>query len=151
MDKIETKDIIVGNVISDGNSIFKCKKVTCKFITCTLITGDADGFFPEKDGTYMFCRRDTIWSKLSTTKVVFRKWRKEGDIIALFPEQTDPKKLTVGSYMHVGQHSDADYNAIISETVPASETEYADLLSELKRIGYDGIKVVRRCKPKYEN
>lgn len=83
------------------------------------------------------------------TKVVFRKWRKDGEIIALFPEQTNRTSLMVGSYMHLGQHSDADYHAVIAATVLASEAEYAHLLSELKRIGYENIRVVRRCKIKY--
>lgn len=87
--------------------------------------------------------------KTIQTKVVFRKWRKDGEIIALFPEQTNRTSLMVDSYMHVGQHSDADYNAVIAATVPASEPEYADLLSELKRIGYENIRVARRCKIKY--
>lgn len=81
------------------------------------------------------------------TEVVFRKFKQGGDIIALFPEQTN--RLMVGSYMHVGQHSDADYNGVISATTPATESEYAALLAELKSIGYDDLKILKRGKPKY--
>lgn len=83
----------------------------------------------------------------SMTKVVFRKFKQGGDIIALFPEQVN--RLMVGSYMHLGQHSDADYDGVISKTTPAKESEYADLLAELKSIGYEDIKVLKRNKPKY--
>lgn len=81
------------------------------------------------------------------TKVVFRKFKQGGDIIALFPEQTS--RLMVGSYMHVGQHSNADYNGVIAATTPATESEYVDLLAELKSIGYDDLRILKRGKPKY--
>lgn len=83
------------------------------------------------------------------TKVVFRKWNKGDDIIALFPEQTNRINLMVGSYMHVGQHSDADYDGVISATTPAKESEYAELLAELKSIGYDDLRVMQKCRPKF--
>lgn len=81
------------------------------------------------------------------TKVIFRKFKQGGDIIALFPEQTS--RLMVSSYMHVGQHSDADYNGVIAATIPAKESEYTELLAELKSIGYDDLKILKRGKPKY--
>ena len=77
------------------------------------------------------------------TKVIFRKF-KEGDIIALFPElpgTNDP--YTCESYMHVGQHSSASID-IVSITKPAKPDEYADLLAELKRIGYDDLRIAKR-------
>lgn len=83
------------------------------------------------------------------TKVIFRKYKQDGDIIALFPEQINHRNMTVGSYMHVGQHSDADYTGVISLTTPVSESEYAELLAELISIGYDDLRVMKRCKPKY--
>lgn len=83
------------------------------------------------------------------TKVVFRKFKQGGEIIALFPEQINHRNLTVCSYMHVGQHSDADYNGVISATTLATESEYAALLSELKSIGYNDLRVIKRGKPKY--
>lgn len=78
------------------------------------------------------------------TKVVFRKFKQGGDIIALFPEQVNRENLMVGSYMHVGQHSDADYIGVIAATTPAKESEYAELLAELKRIGYGDLQIAKR-------
>lgn len=80
-------------------------------------------------------------------KVVFRKFKQGGDIIVLFPEQVN--RLMVGSYMHVGKHSDADYAGVIAATTPATESEYANLLAELKSIGYNELQVLKRGKPKY--
>ena len=83
------------------------------------------------------------------TKVIFRKC-KEGDIIALFPEElNNPSDYSIVSYMHVGQHGGADYEHIIQTTAPATESKYADLLAELKSIGYDDLRVIRRCRPNY--
>ncbi len=82
-------------------------------------------------------------------KVLFRKFKRGGDIIALFPEQTNRNNYTIASYMHIGQHSDADYDRVISQTTPAKEGEYADLLAELICIGYEDLRVIEKCKPKY--
>ena len=81
------------------------------------------------------------------TKVIFRKW-KDGDIIALFPEEPgtqDPG--TCSSYMHVGQHSAAN-PAIIRETKPATPDEYRELALELKSIGYN-LEIISRNKHKF--
>ena len=43
-----------------------------------------------------------------TTDVVFRKF-KDGRIIALLPHEVCTHKGDITSYMHVGQHSSADY------------------------------------------
>ena len=67
-------------------------------------------------------------------KVIFRKFP-EGDVIALFPEEDQGRGL-IGSYMTVGQHSDAS-KSLITELEPASKEEAAKLADELKRIGYD--------------
>ena len=84
------------------------------------------------------------------TKIVFRKFRKNGDVIALFPERIwNQHDYSIASYMHVGQHSGADYDHIIRATIPATESEYADLLAELKSIGYDDLRVMRKCRPNY--
>jgi hypothetical protein len=77
------------------------------------------------------------------THVIFRRF-KEGDIIALFPyDQWDKEGLYCGSYMHIGQHSGADYNGLIQATKPAKECEYDALKSELEGIGYN-LKVIKR-------
>lgn len=77
------------------------------------------------------------------TKVIFRKFR-DGDVIALFPEiPADILGHNCQSYMHVGQHGAADPH-LSGRTAPATPEEYADLMNELTRIGYDGLVVVRR-------
>ncbi len=82
------------------------------------------------------------------TKVVFRKFRKGGEVIALFPDEPwNPDAGTVTSYMHVGQHSDADYDHVVALTRPAREHECQPLLAELKSIGYDDLRVMKRCRP----
>lgn len=80
----------------------------------------------------------------------FRKW-KNGDIIALFPDDVDPHDGTVTSYMHIEQHGAADYAGVIADTSLAQEDEYKDLLNELKAIGYTDLRVVQRARPKFTN
>ena len=51
--------------------------------------------------------------------VIYRKWRDDAEIIALFPEiPSDVFGWYCESYMHLGQHSRADYNGVIRATVP---------------------------------
>jgi hypothetical protein len=82
------------------------------------------------------------------TKVIFRKW-KNGAVIALFPDYTNPHDRTVTSYMHIGQHGDADYGYVISTTHPALPNEYRDLLAELITTGYADLHVVQRARPNF--
>ena len=70
--------------------------------------------------------------------VVFRKdrdgWREP---FALFPElPADKDGLYCTCYQQVGQHCAADYGLCITSSDPASPAEYADLLRELRQIGY---------------
>lgn len=81
-------------------------------------------------------------------KAIFRKFKQDGDIIALFPEQVNQANMMVSSYMHVSQHSDADYTGVVGATTPAKDNEYAELLTELKHIGYNDLQVMKRYKPK---
>jgi len=68
--------------------------------------------------------------------VIFRRYKNEEDIIALFPdEEADPHGNCM-SYMHVGQHGAADLKVVDGDTDPASEPEYRALKLELERIGY---------------
>lgn len=83
-------------------------------------------------------------------KVVFRKKNEDGDIVAIFPRRPwsqEPNVIT--SYAHVGQHSAACYDWISESTVPATESEYADLLNELKQIGYTAIEIITEYKPQF--
>ena len=75
-----------------------------------------------------------------TQRVIFRKWKGNGDVIAFFPDQRDGPYI--GSYEHIGQHGNASYPH--PQTEPASANEYADLLAELRSIGYDDLRIVKR-------
>ena len=78
------------------------------------------------------------------TKVVFRTF-KNGEVIALFPYEQEQRGRCM-SYMHVGQHSCADYNYCIGETRLATKDEYQPLYDELKSIGYDDLVIIKRKK-----
>jgi len=67
-------------------------------------------------------------------KVIFRIWK--GEVIALFPEERE-RDGSVTSYMHIGQHSGADYDYIIRHSRPATEKKYKLLYKELVQVGYN--------------
>lgn len=73
---------------------------------------------------------------MEKTKVIFRKFKDGGDIIALFPEFVNYPDGCIESYQHLGQHGAADYSHCIAISKPASVKEYAPLKAELERIGY---------------
>jgi hypothetical protein len=78
------------------------------------------------------------------TIVVFRKFKDNGNIIALFPYETwNGKDCT--SYMHVGQHGAADYTHCLNLTKLAKEKEYISLKRELEKLGYN-LKIRKRVK-----
>ncbi|MCY2987535.1 MAG: hypothetical protein NTY19_06685 [Planctomycetota bacterium] len=57
-------------------------------------------------------------------KVVFRRWRDSGDIIALFSElPADRHGRYADSYEHIGQHGAADYLGVIPSIRSVEETE----------------------------
>ena len=70
------------------------------------------------------------------TRVVFRKFKRGGDIIALFPYLSEGG-AAVESYQHTGQHSGADYNGVMRVTKPATPTDYQSLKIEHESIGYN--------------
>ena len=77
------------------------------------------------------------------TAVIFRMWRTNPKTcLALFPYE-DAGRGCCMSYEHTGQHGGADYLSVMGITVPATPEEYADLKSELERIGYD-LEVINR-------
>lgn len=75
------------------------------------------------------------------TQVIFRLWRKS--VIALFPYEIADMKGNCLSYQHVGQHGAANYSAIIYESCPAHPTEFADLKTELEKLGYQ-LEVIKK-------
>lgn len=79
------------------------------------------------------------------TDVVFRLWP-DGQILALFPYEIETWDGKCLSYMHIGQHSSADYQGCIKATKPAKDyQQYASLKHELESIGYD-LNVIRKRK-----
>ena len=76
--------------------------------------------------------------------VIYRVWTTEDseETIALFPE-LDEGQNRCQSYMHIGQHSPADYDGVIQSTRPAMESDYIDLHRELtESVGYK-LKIIK--------
>lgn len=87
-------------------------------------------------------------SSVPLEPVIFKKDRKDGTVVAFFPEtlrdgSCNPGKIM--SYEHNGQHGEASIE-YFHECRPCSEEEYADLLTELEDIYTDGLKVVKRMR-----
>lgn len=61
----------------------------------------------------------------------------KGQVIAFLPDSL-AEPGCIWSYMHVGQHSEADYGFYLA-CKPARPDQYAGLLEELKSIGYDPV------------
>jgi hypothetical protein len=79
--------------------------------------------------------------------VIFRKWKNNGDIIALFPElPADLAGFYCDAYEHVGQHGGADFHGVIRQTTPCSPDDAAALAAELRIIGYR-LRPIRRASP----
>ncbi len=79
------------------------------------------------------------------TVVVFRKFKDDGSIVALFPHEINYFDGCCESYQTVGQHGAANYGYCISISVPAKPAEYASLKRELEQIGYN-LKVQKRIR-----
>ena len=84
------------------------------------------------------------------TKVVFRYDKKADEVLAVFPELGSRANFYVTCYAHIGQHFEASYSYIIETTKPATIEQYSELLAELEAIGYDDLRVVKRCRPIYK-
>lgn len=84
--------------------------------------------------------------------VVFRRWRDTHDLIALFPAlPADLHGQYCDSFMHIGQHSGADYHGVIQHTTPCSIEQSADLAAELRRIGYTLRPIKRASRVHHDN
>ena len=84
------------------------------------------------------------------TKVVFRYDKKADEVLAIFPELCISANYYVLCYAHIGQHFEALHHHIIKTTQPATESQYCELLAELLAIGYDDLRVLKRCRPIYK-
>lgn len=92
--------------------------------------------------------------RLDVTKVVFRRLKthpQQGEVIALFPQEAVSAidATLCSSYMRVGQHGAADPAAMVNQSSPATEAEYASLKRELEHFGPPGegyvFQVAKRC------
>jgi hypothetical protein len=96
------------------------------------------------------CKRcEAIAKRLETIPVVFRVWidYKDAEVFALFPTDfADSYGNYCGCYQHVGQYCSAYYHHCIRHSRPATPKEYADLKTELERIGYT-LRVIQRASP----
>ena len=89
------------------------------------------------------------------TKVAFRFWydgpgqltrmdRKRGEVTAIMPELPGTNNpYTCTCYAHMGQHGSCNISLINQCSRPATEAEYADLLAELRSLGYN-MQVIKR-------
>lgn len=83
------------------------------------------------------------------TQVIFRIYPIENEVIALFPNEIVDiveivdSECNIGSYMHFGQHSPADYDLVMQNTKPATKEQYEQLYNELVEIGYDDLKIIQ--------
>lgn len=90
----------------------------------------------------------------SEEKVIFKKDRKDGEVIAFFPETMFDGSVNPGnimSYVHNGQSGEASLDYFHSCRPCSDESEYAELLNELEwylnqdpEEGHTTIKVVRK-------
>lgn len=76
--------------------------------------------------------------------VVFRKYRKFDEVIALFPYLLWNRKGDVTGYVQNGQHVPVDYEGCIAESRPATEEEIKPLLGELNGQGYSDLRILKR-------
>jgi hypothetical protein len=71
------------------------------------------------------------------TIVVFRKFKDQGDIVALFPAEVVDLVGHCNSYQHIGQHGAASYRFCMAITQSVKLKEYRALKQELESLGYD--------------
>ena len=75
--------------------------------------------------------------------VIFKKYKKENEIIAFFPYEVTHWAGYFTCYAHIGQHSQCNID-YYKQCVRCSYDEYKPLLDELKMIGYDNLNIVNR-------
>ena len=83
---------------------------------------------------------------MEKVKVIFRKsknpYTNEYEVVAFFPE-FEANYTRIMSYVHIGQHAEADLG-FYHKSVKATEEEYKPLLEELKAIYNDCELVIRQ-------
>jgi len=76
------------------------------------------------------------------TEVIFREYKKNGIVFALFPYIIADLTGSVLSYEHLGQHDSADYDHCIKISKPAKD--FQNLKAELISVGYTDLKVIKK-------
>ena len=74
-------------------------------------------------------------------KFMFRQ-EENGDVLAVFDEWWNKDKGEIACYSHVGQHSGCTREYVEKDTVEPKLDDCSDLTEELKRIGYDNLRLV---------
>ena len=83
-------------------------------------------------------------------EVIFRKYKVDGQVIALFPHIVELPNGSIMCYMHMGQHGTADYQQVVKDTTLAVPSEYQPLKNELiSEFGYNLLIISRRDSVKY--
>lgn len=89
---------------------------------------------------------------MEKVKVIFRKvknpYTNEYEVVAFFPE-IEANYTRIMSYMHTGQHGEADLG-FYHKSQKATEAEYKPLLEELRTI-YDDCELVVRQRMNYHD
>ena len=80
---------------------------------------------------------------MTSTKVIFRKDKKDNTIIAFFPELT-AKYGHIACYDLMGEHGEATLEYYRKNTTKATEEEYQKLLNTLRVIGYNDLVIKQR-------
>lgn len=70
------------------------------------------------------------------TRVVFRRYQRGNDIIALFPDEKEVNGLIM-CFQHLGNHASADYYGVMRGTRPATREQFMPLFNELTHKPYD--------------
>lgn len=81
---------------------------------------------------------------MESIKVMFRKCKDNGEIVAVFPYEIADFNNNVTCYAHIGQHGACSYEWVLTETRAAKTEEYHDLAVELRNQGYDNLKIIKK-------
>ena len=73
----------------------------------------------------------------------------KGEVLAIFPHEVETFRGEVRIYVHVGQHSAADYGVCLRTSRLATKKESADLRKELRGLGYNINEIKKRNYDKY--
>lgn len=86
--------------------------------------------------------QDASENQFIRTRVIFRRFKDDQSIIALFPDESADRSGGISSYQTIGQHGAADLKVCDEITEPVGPDEYKTLLEELERIGYEDLNVI---------